>query len=42
MEVAASNKNIKIQHLFSELRILGVRVTNVQWAVSGDLTQTCI
>ena len=39
--VPASNKNIKIHQLFSKQRILGVRVTNGQRKISGDLTRSC-
>ena len=41
MEVAASNRNIKIHELFSRQRILGVRVTIVKRKTSGDLKRTC-
>ena len=41
MKVAASNINIKIHQLFSEQRILGVRVTIAQRKISVDLTRTC-
>ena len=41
MKVAASNININIHQLFSEQRILGVRVTVVQRKISVDLTLTC-
>ena len=37
MKVAASNMNIKIDQLFSEQRILGVRVTIAQRKISVDL-----
>ena len=41
MKEAASNINSKIHQLFSEQRILGVRVTVVQRKISVDLTRTC-
>ena len=41
MKVAASNINIKMHQLFSEQRILGVRVTIAQRKISMDLTRTC-
>ena len=41
MEVAVNDINIKIHQLFSKQRILGVRVTIVQWKISGDLKRTC-
>ena len=41
LEVAASNININIHQLFSEQRILGVRMTIVQRKILGDLTRTC-
>ena len=41
LEVVVRNINIKIRQLFSEQRILGVRVTIVQRKISGDLTRTC-
>ena len=41
IKVAASNINIKIYQLFSEQRILGVRVTIVQRKISVDLIRTC-
>ena len=37
MKVAASNMNIKIDQLFSEQWILGVRVTIAQGKISADL-----
>ena len=37
MKVAASNMNIKIDQMFSEQRILGVRVTIAQRKISVDL-----
>ena len=40
-KVAASNINIKIHKMFSEQRILGVCMTNVQRKISVDLTRTC-
>ena len=40
-KVAASNINIKIYKMFSEQRILGVCMTNVQRKISVDLTRTC-
>ena len=40
MKVAASNVNIKIHQLFSEQRILGVRVTIVQREICVNLTRT--
>ena len=40
MKEVASNINIKIHQLFSRQRILGVRVTIVQWKTSVDLTRT--
>ena len=36
-KVAASNVNIKIHHLFSKQRILGVRVAIAQRKTSGGL-----
>ena len=39
-KVAASNINIKIQHLFSNQQILGVHLTVVLRKILGDLTQT--
>ena len=41
VKVGASNINIKIHQLFSNKRILGVRVTIAQRKTSGDLTRTC-
>ena len=41
MKVATSNINIKMHQLFSEQRILGVRVTIAQRKISVDLTRTC-
>ena len=41
MKVAASRVNIKIHQLFSEHRIIGVRVTIAHRKTSGDLTRTC-
>ena len=40
MKVAASNVNIKIHHLFSKQRILGVRVNTALRKTSGDLART--
>ena len=40
VKVAASNINIKIRQMFSEQRILGVCMTNVQRKISVDLTRT--
>ena len=41
MKVTASIINIKIYHLFSKQRILGVHVTTAQRKTSRDLTRTC-
>ena len=41
MKVAVSNINIKIHQLFSDQRILGVRVTIAQRKISVDLTRIC-
>ena len=41
MKEAASYMNIKIHQLFSEQRILDVRVTITQWKISVDLTRNC-
>ena len=40
MKVAASNVNIKIHHLFSKQRIVGVLETIAQRKTSGGLTRT--
>ena len=40
MKVAASNVNIKINHMFFKQQILGVRVTISQRKTSGGLTRT--
>ena len=40
LKVAASYVNIKIHHLFSKQRILGVRVTIALRKTSGDLART--
>ena len=41
IEAKASNINIEIHQLFSKQRIVGVRVTIVQWKISGNLIQSC-
>ena len=41
MKVTANIINIKINHLFSKQRILGVHVTTAQRKTSRDLTRTC-
>ena len=41
MKVATSNINIKVHQLFSEQRILDVRVTTVKRKIFVDLTRTC-
>ena len=40
MKVAASNVCAKMHQLFSQQRVLGVRVTITQRKISGVLTQT--
>ena len=41
MKVAVSYMNIKIHQMFSDQRVLGVRVTITQWKISVDLTRNC-
>ena len=41
MKVTAINISVKIRHMFSEQRILGVCMTTVQRKISVDLTRTC-
>ena len=41
IEAVASNINIEIHQLFSKQRIVGVRLTIVQWKISWNLIQSC-
>ena len=41
IEAIVSHINIEIHQLFSKQRIVGVRVTIVQWKISGNLIQSC-
>ena len=41
MKAPASNINIKIHHLFSKQRLLGVCLIIVEREILVDLTQTC-
>ena len=41
MEIAGRDINIKIHHVFSKQRILGVSVSIVKRKSLGDLTRTC-
>ena len=41
IKAIASNINIEIHELFSKQRIARVRVTIVQWKISGNLIQSC-
>ena len=41
MKVAVSNRNIKIDQMFSEKRTLDVCMTIIQQKISVDLTRAC-